>query len=234
MSYARPKQFTSWSYGRWRDWYKCPLFAKLKHLDKLPEPGSPAMERGSRIDDGITNYLRKTKGAKLPSEVVAKLRPMYESLRKERNLFVNEMWGFDRQWQPVAWNDWDRCWLRVKVDMGHLDLEENVLYLFDNKTGRYKPEETVTYGEQNEIYTAGGAAQFSEVDYVVPRFVYTDHGILHPPESEMIDQRQAGALQKKWTKKVQPMFADKRFNPKPGRACQWCPYSKAKNGPCKY
>ena len=38
-----------WSYSRLTTWEQCPLKAKLKYIDGLKEPGSPAMDRGTAI-----------------------------------------------------------------------------------------------------------------------------------------------------------------------------------------
>ena len=40
---------TAWSYSRYADYTQCPLKFKLKHIQRLPTKGSPAMDRGSAI-----------------------------------------------------------------------------------------------------------------------------------------------------------------------------------------
>ena len=42
------------------------------------------------------------------------------------------------------------------------------------------------------------------------------------------------ALRKKYEKYVAPIYNTEVWQPNPGQACRWCPYSKTKNGPCKY
>ncbi len=52
---AMPR-FTAWSYSRLSDYEACPLKAKIKHLDKVSEPSSPALKRGSDIHELAAKY----------------------------------------------------------------------------------------------------------------------------------------------------------------------------------
>ena len=62
------KPLTSWSFSRYQDYKSCPAKAKYKHIDKLKEPPSPAMERGAAIHNLCEQYVRGTL-AKLPPEL---------------------------------------------------------------------------------------------------------------------------------------------------------------------
>jgi hypothetical protein len=42
------------------------------------------------------------------------------------------------------------------------------------------------------------------------------------------------AIQRDWTKKIVPMFRDRKFAPTPNDKCKWCPFSAGKGGPCKF
>lgn len=224
------KKFTSWSYSRYSDWKNCPLRAKLKHLDKIPEPPSPPMERGIAIAKLGEEYL-KGERRNVPKE----LKPMaddFKKLRKKSDLFVEEMWGFDRQWRVVPWNDWNNCVLRVKIDVGYR--EKNTVYIVDNKTGKYHENGHSGYDEQLSLYAAAAVYKFEDVEKIFTRLHYTDHGIKYPENPMMVTAEQAFQLSKEWDKKVRPMLNDERFVPNPSNACRWCAYSKARGGPCKY
>ena len=64
------KAVTSWSFSRYGDYKKCPLAFKLKHIDKIQEPKSPAMQRGIDIHNLAEAYV-VGKLAKLPPELAA-------------------------------------------------------------------------------------------------------------------------------------------------------------------
>lgn len=234
---AQRPPVTAWSYSRFRDWQKCPLFFKLKHLDKLPEmaPGEVnlPMQRGIEIGEALDKYLRK-ETAKLPPECKP-LAEQYKELRSIKNLQVEQQWGLTKDWAPCAWNDWDRCWVRIKMDISFHDLPTNLVKVIDNKTGKFKPQENASYMEQLDIYAAGAIGIHPAAKGVEAELYYSDHGIVFPMEGPLeYSAAQAKAAQAKWTLRVAPLFADRKFTPRPSRACQWCPYSKAKGGPCAY
>ncbi|MGH7177683.1 MAG: PD-(D/E)XK nuclease family protein, partial [Tepidisphaeraceae bacterium] len=47
----------SFSYSRWSTWDECPAKYKYKHIDKLPEPKSPAMAKGIEAHRVVAEYL---------------------------------------------------------------------------------------------------------------------------------------------------------------------------------
>lgn len=221
----------AWSFSRWKDYDKCPLYCKLKHVDKMKEPPSPAMERGADI-------ARKTEGffngsiRNLPVE----LKPLAEDfkfLKKQKTKFYEEQWGFDINWSPVPWNDWNNCWLRAKVDIGYT--EGDVVHIRDGKTGKFREQQSQDYLMQLSLYGAAGAARFPNAQTFTTQLLYSDLGIRYPAEAPVsYTRREALALQKEWTKRVKPMLNAKTFKPKPGNHCRWCAFAKSQGGPCPY
>lgn len=236
MAFTKPTTLTSWSFTRYNDWRTCPLFAKLKHIDKLPTPKHPAMERGAMIAKASEDYLKKKTNKLIPE--LQSFREEYKFYRKQRNLIVEDNWGFDVKWNPVPWNDWERCTLRVKIDVGYVDVADNELHIRDGKSGKFRENKNEEYMLQLELYTAAGVAMYPHVKHIIPRLNYTDLGITYPDGERVPDivytNDQAKALQKTWDKRVKPYFAEKRFAPRPGAGCQWCPFAKKAGGPCKY
>lgn len=236
-TYAK-KQFTSWSYSRYRDYKRCPLFAKLKHLDKVSEgPSSPAMERGSAIGAMAEDYVKGVL-KKLPVELAMFEKEFYAvRAMKMKNVWAEESWCFNRQWQQVAWNDWDNVWLRVKMDLCGLDTATNVLVPVDHKTGKYREYELGSYLEQLEIYALGGLCRMPAVQGASPRLWFLDEGLEYPQcnGDEMYYSRaELPLLTKKWERNVKPMFEDTTFRPKPNDKCRYCAYSISKGGTCKF
>lgn len=224
--------FDSWSYSRFTDYDQCPLRAKLKHLDKLPEPKNKYMERGAEIATAGEDYLKK-KTNKLHPELKP-VKEKFDRLRKIKNLVVEQQWGFDTKWNPVPWNDWNNCWLRVKMDVNFIRQEDNILLVIDNKTGKYSDFKREVYDQQLEIYTAAGIAQYPHVAGIDASLLYTDHNIEYPVEPKIILPAEAKALQVVWNKRVKKMFADRKFAPRPGDHCRYCHFRKSNGGPCKF
>jgi hypothetical protein len=234
---------TAWSYSRYADYKQCPARFKYKHIDKIADPGGPAMARGSAIhkegEDFLKLSLAHPGGRKaIPPKSFAYFKSEMQQLATMRPL-VEQQWGFTRDWQPTGWFGKD-TWLRVVCDVA-IVYDDNTAEVIDFKTGKkYDTNE-----EQIELFSFGGFMQWPEVEHVTARLWYLDipdgpnDGDPHPESTTNTtireytrDQFEAG--RKAWEKKITPMFNDVKFAPRPNEKCRWCPYSKAKGGPCKF
>jgi RecB family exonuclease len=217
---------TAWSYSRYNDYVTCPLRFKLKYIDKLPVPGSPAMERGSKVHKEGENWLKGTKKGRLPASY-QNFREQMTQL-KELSPMVEQQWGFTQSWTPTGWFSGD-TWLRIICDVAVV-YEDNTADVIDFKTGRkYETNE-----EQVELFTTGVFMKFPEVNQVTTRLWYLDQ----EDDNEVIrefDRSDFERIRKEWDKKVVKMFKDKKFAPTPSsHACRWCPFKKSEGGPCPY
>jgi RecB family exonuclease len=234
------KPLTSWSFSRYQDYKSCPAKAKYKHIDKLKEPPSPAMERGAAIHNLCEQYVKGTL-AKLPPELklfkdeFTKLRKMYKA--KKLPMIVEDNWAFTNTWEESTWNDWVNCWVRIKLDCAHYE-EANVLYVTDYKTGKMNDFKNAEYMEQLELYALAALLMSAVEDVtVVPRLLYLDSGDVYPPPGQEVTYTRADLkkLLTEWNKRVKPMMTDTRFAPKPSaNSCRWCYFSASKNGPCQF
>lgn len=218
-----PKKITSWSYSRFSCYDKCPAKAKYKFIDKLPDPGGPAMERGNLIHKLAEDYtLGKIK--KLPPEL-QRFKDQFTELKKSKPM-VEQTWAFTKHWVKTVYNDWNNCALRIKADASCLDGEE-VLYVIDHKTGKMYD----TNKAQLELTAAAAPIMFPKIKKIITQLWYLDSGDVVEEEYAAAD---APTLRKEWDKRVEPMLSDTRFAPKPSHECRWCPFSKSKGGPCKF
>jgi RecB family exonuclease len=226
------KQITAWSFSRYSDYKKCPALAKYKHIDKLKEPGSAAMDRGTAIHKLAEDYtLGKIKA--LPPELLS-FKPEFAAVKKLKSKMVEEQWAYKADWSPAAWNDWSGAWLRVKMDLAFIR-DDNTLVVIDHKTGKFRPEQHEAYVEQLELYAAAGFVQCPDVLAVEPRLWYIDEGLDWPPEdTKPYLAKDAKKLRTTWEKRVKPMLNDTTFAPKPGDACRWCHFRRSNGGPCKF
>ena len=247
MAIVRVKRFTSWSNSRLNDYDPtaggCPAKARYKYLDKIPEPKSEAMERGTKIHTLCEEYIKGTK-RNLPVELILfkaefkRIRAAYKAGAMS-TVFIEETWGFNVKWETVRWDDWTNCWLRVKLDLAELGEGGNTLYITDFKTGKFRPEKNEDYMSQLELYGLAGLLRFPTVKDVRARLLYLDHGVIYPEADTtgawvIFPRAKLPALVKKWEKRVKPMLADTLFKPQPGNACRWCAYTADKGGPCVF
>lgn len=216
----------AWSYSRYADYKLCPAKFMYKHLMKLPDPGTAAMNRGNEIH----------KAAELVVKAKADITPELENVREQLEFLrdnyavAEENWGFRASWEWIGREGWfgDDVWFRAKTDV-RLLYDDDTLLLGDWKTGKkYFSNE-----EQIELFALAGYRRFPTVTEVDTRLWYID--VEDDNEIQRVyTPKELEAIQKDWTKRVVPMFKDRRFAPTPNDKCGWCPFTKAKGGPCKF
>lgn len=219
---------TAWSYSRYETWSRCPLQFKLKFLDKIAEPGSPAMERGDRIHKGIAAYIT-TESPVCPDEAL--VHPAISTLIYEARAIsppdrdVEQQWGYTSDFKATGWFGGD-TWFRSILDLG-VGYEDGSYEAVDWKTGkRYGSND-----EQVETQALAVMSRMPQVTHVTTRLAYVDSG-------EQVFNEFPGThrvkLAEKWQAKVKPMFADTVFAPRPNDKCKFCHYARSKSGKCAF
>jgi hypothetical protein len=222
-------EVTAWSYSRWSDYHQCPAKFMYKHLMKLPDPGTPAMNRGTDVHKMAEDYIKAPRKPKVPPE----LTNVVIELDHCRNMkaLAELPWGFLKDWSWNGRGDWfgEDVWFRMKADVA-VSYDDDTGMVGDWKTGKkYFSNE-----EQIELFGAVSLMRFPVWKEVDVRLWYTDIPG-NDNEIQRVYSRSEGALiLKDWEKRVRPMFADKKFPPKPNDKCGWCPFSRSKGGPCKF
>jgi hypothetical protein len=216
----------AWSYSRWSTYDTCPLQAKFKFIDKIPEDENAAMIRGSKAHDDLAAYLR----GDIPDDVAPGMigwdhfGELLEGLRELEPL-VEQQWGFNSKWCPTGWFGKD-TWLRVVLDSAVL-YEDGSADVVDHKTGKARNE----HARQAELYAVAMMLRYPSVNQVTVRFWYLDHGSESVYRFGKIDVE---GLVAKWSARVKPMLNDTIFAPKPGQHCKWCYQAKSVGGACRY
>ena len=200
----------------------CPQKFKFQFLDKIPQPGSPAMERGSKIHEGIEAYMNGW--SKEPPEEAKSWKEAFDAIRGEQ-FHAEQAWGFDKNWNKLP--DWfgKDCWLRAKSD-GHY-IKDGNLVVIDWKTGKYRIPST----EQVELYGVCGGAVYPEAPTTTVEMWFIDSGDVY---SKMYSKAELLNLRKKYESAFAPIYNDELWTPTPGQACRWCTYSRTKGGGCKF
>lgn len=238
---------TSWSFSRYSDYKTCPLKFKLKHLMKVAEPKSDAMQKGIDAHNDAEKYIKGIL-PKLPA-VLSGLKSEFEKMRKmfkakKLPMLVEDNWAFDINWDESQWNNWAECWVRIKLDAAHY-VERNVMFVTDWKTGRPNDYNNVEYMEQMELYALAALLLSAQDDVEIHvRLGYVETGdMVIPRDAEgneiVYTKAMIPVLMKTWNTRVRPMMSDTTFAPRPNNKCVWCFYGqagKAKGGPglCKY
>lgn len=241
---AQPKPLTSWSFSRFMDYRKCPQLFKFKHLDRMQEPKNDAMTRGGLIHELAEKYIKGELPPRIPPELAhfedtfKELRKLYK--KRTAGILVEDDWAFTNTWDRTEWDNWAKCWVRIKLDNAD-NSDPDILVVRDWKTGKYKEDRNDEYLMQMELYALAGLILHKHIKKVVVELVYLDVPLVYPDAANQIEYTHADIprLKKEWEKRVKPMFADKRFAPKANNECKWCWFGQSKiekGGPglCKF
>ena len=248
-------RITSWSFSRYNTYRQCPLKAKLKFIDKIPEPSSAALDHGNKCHDLAERYIKGSL-TRLPKELRF-FASLFRNLRKQYKKSINNMscedsWAFTKEWGETVYNDWDNCWLRIKIDVAVEEAarkkgaESSTLLIYDWKTGKFREENNDQYAEQLDLYALGVflCEDYNHIDTVKAKLMYLDSGLEYPrtntPLEDMLTfhRKDLPKLKKQWEQRTRGMLKDKSFKPLPNRFCQWCHYRKNNKenggGQCKF
>lgn len=227
-----PKPLTAWSASRLSDYETCAYRFYRKHILGIKEPGSAAMDRGTRIHKLAEQFV-KNELKELPQELKL-FHVEFEQLKARKIKFIEENWAVDKNWSPVDWFSKD-AWLRVKLDAAYAIPEHSVLTIVDHKTGKFSNYSAAKYEDTLNLYGVAGLAMQPEIKIVSPRLWFIDAGLIHPdPEVREIEivRKDEKPLRKKWEKRVVKMFADTSFKPQPSSACKFCMFRRSAGGDC--
>lgn len=227
-------KLTSWSFSRYVVYRECPAKARYKFIEKLPEPGSAAMDRGTEIHTKAEHYIRGNL-SRLPKELLP-LGREFRRLRAEykqapTRMLMEQTWAFTADWSHTRWDDWRGCALRIKVDLA--EIGEDAILVTDWKTGKFRDSKAAEYEEQLELYALGALLWFPDVSEVHTRLAYIDEGLLHPAETNVTSRKEQTTLRKTWEKRTRKMLTDTQFKPTPSAACRWCHFRSGNGGPCR-
>lgn len=214
----------SWSYSAWSTYDQCPAKYKYEKIDKLPQPDNPHFIKGRKWHKAAEDYFVGTLHD-VPPEL-SKFATQAELVR-DMDPFVEQKWGFKRDWSVTRWNDWSGCWLRGTCDVGVV-YPDNAATVIDHKTGSYYK----TNEDQVELFALLTMQHFPQLKEVETRLWYLESG------DEVLAGEFTAAdkpkLKAKWEEKVRPMFTDTNFASKPNKFCRNCHFRKSNGGPCSH
>lgn len=211
-----------WGFSKLDVFRACPAKFKYQFLDKLPQGSSPAMERGGKMHENIESYLNGWTSMLLPELVT--WRPAFDDLktkafRGEQSIGIDDKWVMLKNWFEKA------TWLRVKMDAYYI--ADHTMRVIDFKSGKYREPSR----DQIEIYAIAGLSIEPTIEEVVAEFWFLDTGDIFTRKyssKELLD------LRLKYEQGSNRMYMERLWDPVPSSACRYCPYSKTKEGPCKY
>lgn len=211
-----------WGYSKLDVYRSCPQKFKYQFIDKIPSPGSAAMERGSKMHENIEHYLNGWATTLIPE--VEKWQEAFDAL-KQRDFRGEQAIGIDAAWNRLP--DWfdKKTWLRVKMDAYYR--VDTTMTVIDFKSGKYRVPST----DQIELYAIAGLSIFPDIQTVSAEFWFLDTDDVYARVYKAAD---LVTLRKKYETAAAPLYTETVWTPVPSNECRWCAYSKTKGGKCKY
>lgn len=221
---AAPQVIQAWSISRLNEYESCPKKSYFKVIEKLKEPSSEAMERGSKIHKDGEDFLKG-----ITEEVPESYKLLAQELAEAKMLGAkSEVEAtFTKDWKPCGWFDAE-AYLRIKIDM--LVVQDGVIRLVDYKSGKNKGGDT--YKDQLELYALAAMLIFPDIENISAELWFVDTGEIIGTSAYKPSQLEE--LKAKWEKRIIPMMNDTIFAPRPSGLCKWCWFSKEKTGKCEY
>lgn len=230
----------SFSYSRWSAWAECPAKYKYKHIDKLPEPKSPAMQKGIEVHRQVAEYL-ESKVDERPA-ALRLFTGLSDGLREEAKhgmCKVEMQVAFDKDRKRVEWFSRNAYW-RFIWDVLYINRRKDSLASVDAvdwKTGQPRGG----YDAQMQIFAIPAYWMFDNLETFRGHLAYLDTGDVVTVEYDRAtfygpsgDPAKRDGLYGLWMANVAMMESDRAFRPKPSRdACRFCHFHKAKGGPCE-
>jgi len=218
------------------------------------QPTREPLERGNRLDAALT--ARLTPGAKAAkaddvphafteatrhpaiAKLVAKLAKASKSVFAQHRIALSRNW--ERLEEDPERGIWPKnVWGRVVLDV--LYLRPKLARIIDWKSGNIDKRtglirEKHSYYHSMRAYQAAVLSVFPQAE-ASAEMAFLDAPPKLPDAFKIMANLKRADLktaQLAWEQHIEPMMNDERFAPRPGPYCTWCPWQKAKGGPCKY
>ena len=212
---------TRHSYSSISCYKECPAKYNFNYVLKMPSAPNAAMMRGTRLHGQAEDYMNDRERI---SPVPYDLKKIGLTLHKLRNdgATAEVTWLVDENWEPVQ--DQEKARVKAIVDVHHT--KEDVLYLYDYKSGRQYP----SHFDQLDLYAVLGLLHYPSARRAETGAIYIDSGLTGATGSmlrEMLDHSR-----QRWDADLTRMERDTGLDPTPGAHCKRCSYSKYNGGPC--
>ena len=218
------------SYSRLSTYEKCPRQAKYKFLDKLPEPDSPHLARGSRIHTYCEDFLKDPEPIVL--DEIAAVVDYLQWIRDygDHQLITETQMALDKEWNPCDWFS-PLTAMRVIYDVAAISSDSpDTLLIVDHKTGKVYQD---AHADQMSLYALTALYLFPEIEAVDVRMLYVDQGGM--TDVNVFVREDLERLHARWDKRIERAATDTELSPNPSSFnCKWCAFSNTAGGPCEH
>lgn len=246
-----PTRRPALSPSRASDFKQCPLLYRLRAIDRLPEPSSPAQVRGSVVHGALERLYALPAASRVPDTAMTLVEPAWEEVAAAHPEFADEfapelraklldearvlLSGYYRLEDPTRF-DPESCEQRVEVELadgtllrGFVDRIDvavtGEMRVVDYKTGK-APAAARELAEAKAMFQM----KFYAVALLRSRGVLPARlRLLYLADGQVLDytpdldelERFEKTLMAMW-RAIQSAGVTGDFRPKPSRLCDWC------------
>jgi len=226
----------AWSHSRVVVFEQCKRHAKLKFVDRVPEPPRPlppgksehANDRGTRIHEAAELFVKDN--VELALELHSFSNEFFELRRlfREGKVSLEGEWAVDKDWKSVNWKSSD-VWARIKLD-ALVHISDTHAVVIDYKTGKRWGNE-IKHAEQMQLYQLASFLRYPKLQNIDVELWYTD---LDELVKMSFTRAQGLRFMTGFTKRGEAMTSATEFPPNPNIfSCRYCPYGPAGTGHCE-
>lgn len=208
-----------WSYSKLSLYERCPLQAKLRYIDRIPQEKSPQAERGSGVHTSIEDYL--TGATRKLHNVMEPYRHILVELKQKR-CDVEFKIGITKDWKCTSFHN---GYGRSVLDSAYV--QDDLVDIQEWKTGKMYDD----HSEQRHLYILFASVNWPKAQRFKIQSYYFDLG---KKKTLSLDRADLDEVKQDFNARVTIMANDDILAPRPGFYCSWCPYSRQKGGPCRH
>lgn len=213
------KRPTRHSYSSIKLWMECPAAYGYSYIQKMPNPPSAAMMRGTRLHKLAEDYMNNP-NLPVPYDIKRIGLKVYQL--RDQGAVAERTWLLGKDWEPV--DNQDNAKIKAIVDVHRFI--GRVLFLHDYKSGREYP----SHADQLEFYATVGLCKFPDAQRAESSAIYIDTG--REGQSRSIIREMLPYYRTKWGDIIARMDDDVAFLPTAGGHCGRCNYASKNGGPC--
>ena len=225
---AQANQPFRWSFSQWETYNQCPAKWKFGSVLKLPrQPPGPAAARGLQIHDSVEKYILNGDLSGLHGAVKPKYIPVFDELRNHENgdRYCEKKLGFDVDWAVAPPQSASTSCVAILDAVRFCN--DGTVKVYEWKSG--KPKDT--HSDQRKLYALSSFINWRATKAEVTTFYLEDTEV---PQKLTIGASGADKLKTLWNDRIATMQRDQFCAPKPSVGCNWCDFSKARGGPCRF
>lgn len=208
----------SWSFSRLNDFRSCPYKYYMVHVAKAIGDANANNVRGEDYHKEFELYVAR--GKPLPANL-KRYQPVLDRLKRQPGQqSVEVSLTLDTNYQSCAWNDWDRAWVRSKVDWQLINGVR--AWQVDYKFGKPKKDQD-DLGGQNALNAVLLMHTHPQIENVTTNYYYALHDRWEPG---FVRREDIPTVWNKFLPDVNKLAQAKQQDnwPKtPSPLCGWCP-----------